>query len=525
MSDTRNHANEFDLAVIGGGINGCGIAADAAGRGLSVLLIEQGDLASGTSSASSKLIHGGLRYLEHYEFRLVRESLEEREVLLANAPHIIWPLRFVVPHAPHMRSRALMRAGLFLYDHLARRRRIPASGSVDMDRDAAARVLAPGIAHAFHYSDCWVDDARLVLLVAKQAARRGADIRTRTRAVSAIVDRGADGAQWRVAIEGAGGRREVRARALVNAAGPWAGIVSRDVIGRPEQGGSGPRPEPVPVRLVKGSHVVAPRIAGADDAFLLQADDGRVVFLLPFAGRFTLIGTTDVAFTGDPAAAAISDAEENYLLGVANRFLAAPLSRADIVWRFAGVRPLYDDASADPSAVTRDYRMLLDAAPGAPPLLNVIGGKVTTYRRLAEAALAALAPHLGRPLGPAWTAAEPLPGGDMPERDFAAYARRFIERRPSFGAEPAMALLRRHGTLADAVIGDAVTARDMGADLGGGLSEREVAYMAREEWATTADDVLWRRSKAGLLLSAAEREQAERRIAETLAEARLTPGA
>jgi glycerol-3-phosphate dehydrogenase len=522
MNDTRAFADQFDLAVIGGGINGCGIAADAAGRGLRVLLIEQGDLAGGTSSASSKLIHGGLRYLEHYEFRLVRESLEEREVLLANAPHIVWPLRFVVPHTPHMRSRLLMRAGLFLYDHLARRRRIPASGSVDMDRDPASRVLGPGITHAFHYSDCWVDDARLVVLVAKAAARRGARILTRTRAVAAI----ADDDRWRITIEAAGGgRREARARALVNAAGPWAGIVSREVIGGAARDGAGsPRSAGVSVRLVKGSHIVVPRIAGADDAFLLQADDGRVVFLLPFAGRFTLIGTTDVAYEGDPARAAISEAEENYLIGVANRFLAAPLARADIVWRFAGVRPLDDDASSDPSAVTRDYRLLLDAPAGVPPLLNVIGGKVTTYRRLAEAALGKLAPHLGRPLGPAWTVQAPLPGGDMAGADFAAYAQGFRDRRPGLGAELAMALLRRHGTLAEEVIGDAVTARDLGADLGGGLSEREVAYMAREEWARSAADVLWRRSKAGLLLSPAEREPAERRITEVLAAAGRAAG-
>lgn len=512
----------YDLAVIGGGINGCGIAADAAGRGLSVVLIEQADLGSGTSSASSKLIHGGLRYLEQYAFRLVRESLEEREVLLANAPHLIWPLRFVVPHAPHMRSRVTMRAGLFIYDHLARRRRIPASGSVDMASDPAARPLASSVRHAFHYSDCWVDDARLVVAVAQLAARHGAQVLTRTRVASA--EAGQDG--WRLRLEPsadkptlAPSRREVRARALVNAAGPWAGIVSRDVIRR--AGRTSADGDAVPVRLVKGSHIVVPRIDGAEQAYLLQADDGRVVFLLPFAGRFTLIGTTDVPHDrGDPAAAAISAAEERYLLEVANRFLRTPLLERDVVWRYAGVRPLYDDDSDNPSAVTRDYRLVLDGPTGA-PLLTVVGGKVTTYRRLAEAALAMLTPHMQparKPGGP-WTAEARLPGGDIAGGDFDGFAHAVLRRHNAFEAEALMPLLRRYGTAIDAVIGDARRAADLGRDLGGGLREREVAYLVRHEWAREPADILWRRTKTGLSIPAAAMPAVEARLAEAIAAA------
>ena len=509
-SDPPGQAPAYDVAVIGGGINGCGIAADAAGRGLSVLLVEQGDLASGTSSASSKLIHGGLRYLEHYEFRLVRESLQEREVLLANAPHLIRPLRFVVPHAPHMRSRLLMRAGLFLYDHLARRRRIPGSGTVDLARDPAAQPLAPHVRHAFHYSDCWVDDARLVVAVAQLAAQHGAQVLTRTPVVSAT-DR--DG-MWHLTIGAEPTRRDVRARTLVNAAGPWAGHVSRDVIRR-----AGAKRQ-VPVRLVKGSHIVVSRLPGAEDAYLLQADDRRVVFLLPFAERFTLIGTTDVAFDADPATAACSDEEQGYLLRVANNFLRTPLSDRDVVWRFAGVRPLYDDATDDPSAITRDYRLELEAGSGQAPLLTVVGGKVTTYRRLAEAALATLRPHVGSRVGGDWTATAPLPGGDMPGGDFAAFATAFLAQHGQLGEARVRPLLRRYGTAAAKVLAGVRHPGDLGEDLGCGLTEREVVYLARHEWVTTPADVLWRRTKAGLLAEPAARPGLEARIERVIAAAR-----
>ena len=510
MASPLRNARRFDLAVIGGGINGCGIAADAAGRGLDVLLVEQGDLAQGTSSASSKLIHGGLRYLEHYEFRLVRESFEEREVLLANAPHIVWPMRFVVPHVPGMRSRLLMRAGLFLYDNLASRRRMPASGALDLTRDPAGRPLNTGHRHGFHYADCWADDARLVVTVAKAAAERGAVVATRTALASAR----AEGRAWRLLLEdrGGGSTHEVAADVLVNAAGPWAGRVAANAIRRP-----GLSPAEIPVRLVKGSHIVLPRIAGADDAYLLQSADGRVVFLLPFARRFTLIGTTDVPFEGDPLTVAPSAGEEDYLLAVANGFLAAPLSRADIVWRFAGVRPLYDDRSANPSAVTRDYRLELDAPEGGPVLLTVVGGKLTTYRRLAEAVLGRVAPHFARGLGPAWTRGAVLPGGDIGNADFGAFARRVAAERPGIDREPLHVLLRRYGSRALDLLGDAQTLSDLGADLGGGITERELDYLVREEWAATATDVLWRRTKAGLGLDSADLARAERSMAEAIA--------
>ena len=525
MGDSLDQTDDeiFDIAVIGGGINGCGIAADAAGRGLKVLLVEQADLASGTSSASSKLIHGGLRYLEQYAFRLVRESLQEREVLLANAPHIVWPLRFVVPHVPSMRSRPLIRAGLFLYDHLARRRRIQSSHLVDMASDPAVRPLARSYKSGFAYWDCWVDDARLVVDVALQAAAHGAEIRTRTRLVSAVTE----GRHWRLSLQStlppvAGGTRggtagtmpgtEVCARILVNAAGPWAGTLANMAIHRDGMTTA------VPVRLVKGSHIVVPRIPGADSAYLLQAPDRRVVFLLPFAERFTLIGTTDVPFDGDPATAAISTDEEAYLLGVANAFLAGPLTAADVVWRYAGVRPLYDDASDDPSAVTRDYRLELDAPPGGPPLLTVVGGKVTTYRRLAESAMELIAPHAGPVFGPSWTAHAPLPGGDMPDADFDAYAKAVAACYPRLPASVLMQLLRRYGTRVSDVLGDAQTVADLGEDFGGGLSRREVVYLRDREWAQTPEDVLWRRTKAGLAIAAKDRAASELRIAEVLAE-------
>ena len=506
MTDSRTDDTIYDLAVIGGGINGCGIAADAAGRGLRVLLIERDDLACGTSSASSKLIHGGLRYLEQYAFRLVRESLEEREVLLANAPHIVWPLRFLVPHVPHMRSRIMIRAGLFLYDHLAKRRRIASSSLVDMARDPAARPLSAEFRSGFSYWDCWVDDARLVVSVALQAARHGAHIKTRTALRRASIAEG----RWLLEIDSGGQSTKAAAHMLVNAAGPWAGALAHTAIHR------GGTTSEVAVRLVKGSHIVVPRIEGAECAYLLQADDRRVVFLLPFADRFTLIGTTDVPFDGDPATAAISAAEADYLLHVANAFLASPLQHADIVWSYAGVRPLYDDASENPSAVTRDYKLALEVSADAPPLLTVVGGKVTTYRRLAQSALEALAPFAGAALGPDWTANAALPGGDMPDGDFDAFLRALQSQHPTLPADLLRQLGRRYGTRARLVIGDAKSIGDLGADLGGGLSEREVVYLRDHEWARQPEDVLWRRTKAGLGMASQEMASVQARIARVL---------
>ena len=495
----------FDLVIVGGGINGAGIAADAAGRGLSVLLAEKSDLASGTSSASSKLIHGGLRYLEHYDFRLVRHALIEREIILAKAPHIVWPLRFLLPHGGYGRPRWMLRAGLFLYDHLAPRRRIPASRAVDLAADPAAAALRPELRHGFAYWDCWVDDARLVVLNARAAADRGAEILTRTAVTSARVDGGC----WVVGLDAGAGHREVAARALVNAAGPWVGTVDTAVRQRFSGG------VPVSVRLVKGSHVVVPRIPGLDDAVLLQARDGRVVFLLPFEERFTLVGTTEVAFAADPGVAAISDAEIAYLLDVANGFLRRPLTAADVVWSYSGVRPLYDDHSADPSAVTRDYRLDVAAWPAHPPLLTVLGGKVTTYRRLAEDALALLGPYFPT-MKPGWTATAPLPGGDLPGGDFEAFLAAACHRHRGFDRGFLRRLARRHGSDVEKLIGGADNIAAMGGDLGGGLTPVEVRWLAAREWARTPDDVLWRRTKCGLHMSPQARLAAADRIAALL---------
>lgn len=495
-------APTFDLAIIGGGINGVGIAADAAGRGLSVCLIEQADLASGTSSASSKLIHGGLRYLEHYEFSLVRESLAEREVLLKRAPHLVWPLRFVLPHVPSQRPAWMIRAGLFLYDHLYRRRLIPASKAIDLRRDPAGKPLVASLARGFSYWDCWVDDARLVVMTARDAADRGARIMTRAQVTK--INRAEEKWHLDITTDGKAGAQTVTARTLVNAAGPWVDRVAGLIEGH-RLSNSGPR-----ARLVKGSHIVVPRIPAADDAYLMQNSDGRVVFALPFEERYTLIGTTDVPFVGDPAGVAASADEDRYLIALASQFFRSPLTIDDIVWRYAGVRSLYDDGSADPSAVTRDYHLELEAAEGGPALLNVYGGKVTTYRRLAEDALKLMAPHLPQMRAP-WTADAPLPGGDL-AGGFDALVAMLIQHFPAF--EPAMLhrLARRHGSRAADILGTAQLPSDLGEDFGIGLTEREVLYMRDREWARTAEDVLWRRTKLGLHLVGERREAVAERI-------------
>jgi glycerol-3-phosphate dehydrogenase len=498
----------YDLVVVGGGINGAGIAADAAGRGLSVLLAEMADLGGATSSHSSKLIHGGLRYLENFEFRLVREALQEREVLLAKAPHIIWPQRFVLPQAPGTRSGFVLRAGLFLYDHLAARGRIPSSAALDLNHDPAGRPLRFELSRGFSYWDCRVDDARLVVLNARAAADKGAEIATRTRVKSMVAEHGT----WRVLLQTSGGEREVRGRALINAAGPWVQAVADRVD-------IGFEHAPERVRLVKGSHIVVPRIKGADDAYLCQSPDGRVVFVIPYEESFTLIGTTDVPYTGDPAAVAVSGEEQDYLLDVVHAFFSAPISREDVVWSYSGVRPLYDDnAGADASTVTRDYRFELVAQDGRPALLTVLGGKLTTYRRLAEAALAKLAPHLP-PMGPAWTASAPLPGGDLGGglgNDLPGFIAGLHDKRPGFDRAFLAGLARRYGSLVDDVLGDARGTADLGAALGGGLYGREVVYLASREWAREPDDVLWRRTKCGLHMTPDERARAAEKISKLI---------
>ena len=496
-------ANEqpFDLLIVGGGINGAGIARDAAGRGLRVLLIERDDLAAHTSSWSTKLIHGGLRYLEHYEFRLVAESLAEREILLQLAPHIIEPLSFVLPHEPHLRPAWMIRAGLFLYDRLGGRMTLPKSFAVDLSEGRWGVGLQPRFRRGFVYSDARVDDARLVVVNARSAQAKGARIRVRTRLVSAR----REGEVWRARLQAREGpSEEVTARALVNAAGPWV----KDVLDSVS-----PVPTATKVRHVKGSHIVVPRVHREPHAYILQNADNRIVFVIPYQERYSLIGTTDVAVDGyeDPA---ISDDEIDYLLSLANGYLATPLSRSDIVWTYSGVRPLYDDGSTDPSAITRDYVLKVDAGSGgrAPPVLSLFGGKITTYRKVAESALAELKPFFPA-MGAPWTRTEALPGGDLPAGGLGAWITELQKRFASLPHDVVQGVAHRHGTLAPQVLGDARVAADLGDDFGNGLTAREVAYFMAHEWARTADDVLWRRSKCGLGMPEASRARVATHVA------------
>lgn len=477
-------SDPYDLLVIGGGINGTGIARDAAGRGLSVLLCERGDLAEHTSSASTKLIHGGLRYLEHYEFRLVREALAERERLLRLAPHIVWPLRFVLPHDAGLRPAWMLRLGLFLYDHLSRLKTLPGSQTLRLTREGFGAPLQPRLTKGFAYSDCWVEDSRLVVLNAVDAAERGARIRTRTTVEAAR--READA--WTATLYDAETRRResVRARIVVNAAGPWVGetlLRTLSVEARPR------------VRLVKGSHIVVRRLYEGAQAYILQQPDKRIVFAIPYERDFTLIGTTDVPHEGSPGPVTISTEETRYLCGCINRSFARQIGPDDVVWSFSGLRPLYDDAAESASAVTRDY--VLERDLDGPPLLSVFGGKITTYRRLAEHALERLRPSLPG-LRPAWTGTAPLPGGDIEAGDFDAFCRQLAAERPFLPQETVRRLARAYGTRADRLLGDARALADLGPSFDGDLSTREVDYLVRHEWARIPDDVLWRRSKLGL---------------------------
>jgi len=481
-------ASPYDVLVIGGGINGAGIARDAAGRGLAVMLVERDDLASHTSSWSTKLIHGGLRYLEHYEFRLVAEALAEREVLLAAAPHIIEPLAFVLPHEPHLRPAWMIRAGLFMYDRLGGRMTLPRSFGVRLAGERWGAGLNPRFTRGFVYSDARVDDARLVVLNAQDARSRGAVIRTRTHLVRAE----RVGGMWRATLESDGRTDTVHARALVNAGGPWVKDVLGTVSGGPVRGN---------VRHVKGSHIVVPRVHSEPHAYILQNADKRIVFVIPYQDRYSLIGTTDVAVEryDDPQ---ITSDEIDYLLALANGYLAKPLARDDIVWTYSGVRPLYDDGSSDPSAITRDYVLKVDAldAPidgGRAPVLSIFGGKITTYRMLAEHALADLAPYF-HSMKASWTRGATLPGGDLPHGDRAAFEAALVARYPGLPVPLLRALARRHGTRALEVLGDAKTSADLGENFGAQLTAREIEHLVAHEWARTADDVLWRRTKCGL---------------------------
>lgn len=477
----------YDIAIIGGGVNGCGIARDAAGRGLKVLLAEKSDLAAGTSSASTKLVHGGLRYLEHYEFKMVREALSEREVLLAMAPHIIWPLRFILPHHSALRPAWLIRMGLFLYDHLGGRKVLPGSRSVNLMHVPAGAPLQERFTHAFEYSDCWVDDARLVVLNAMDARARGADIRTRTEAVSA---RPANGG-WQIELEdkAAGTRDTVKARVLVNAAGPWVDEVLNATAGLNGK----PR-----IRLVKGSHIVVPKMFDHDRAYIFQNDDRRIVFAIPYEGDFTLIGTTDVDYKGNPGAVKIDADEITYLTRLASSYFKKSVAPTDVVWSYSGVRPLMDDGATAAQEATRDFVLELDQSRGA-PLLNVFGGKITTYRRLSEETIAKLSGLLQT--GEAWTAGSVLPGGDFPVDGAEALINDVQRAAPGVSAPLARRLVRTYGTRARDIVAGVTNASKLGRMFGADLSEREVKYLRDQEWARTADDILWRRTKLGLRLS------------------------
>lgn len=480
----------YDIAIIGGGINGTGIARDAAGRGLRTTLFERGDLAQGTSSASTKLIHGGLRYLEHYEFRLVREALIEREVLLGIAPHIIWPLRFVLPHHKGLRPAWLLRLGLFLYDHLGGRKILPGTKNVALASSALGAPLKPGFAFGFEYSDCWVEDSRLVVLNAMDAAARGADIFVRTAVTAATREND----HWRIETRDENGHVAThRARKLVNAAGPW---VADTLTGTLRMNSN------AKVRQVKGSHIVVPKLYGHDRAYIFQNEDGRIIFAIPYEQDFTLIGTTDIDYHDDPADVRISDLEIDYLCAAASEYFAQPIARDSIVWTYSGVRPLYDDGATKAQEATRDYVLVLDAPDAQPPLLSVFGGKITTYRRLAEAALDKLDIPDARK---GWTGHAPLPGGDFAPDQFDTEVGKIRVAFPFLPERLAARLVRAYGTRTQLILAGKTCLDDLGRCFGADLHEAEVDYLIREEWARSADDILWRRSKLGLRFDANEK--------------------
>jgi glycerol-3-phosphate dehydrogenase len=507
VGDAARDALSCDVLVVGGGINGAGIARDLAGRGLAVVLAERDDLASHTSSSSTKLIHGGLRYLEYYEFALVRKALQEREVLLKSAPHIMWPLRFVMPHDPSMRPAWMIRLGIFLYDHLARREVLPGSQGVNLRTHAVGEPLKPRFTRGFVYSDGWVDDARLVVLNAVDARAHGARILTRTACTAA--QRHADG--WTATLQPAGGAPlPVQAKALVNAAGPWAESFLRGVA----KSARGEALATKSLRLVKGSHIVVPRQFEHDHAYIFQNPDRRIIFAIPYEGRFTLIGTTDVEIEDDdPGAARIDGDEIRYLCEQASRYFNNPVRPADVVWSYSGVRPLLDDAAGDASAVTRDY--LLESNIDAAPLLSVWGGKITTFRKLAEDAADDVLAMLGL-RAPAWTERAFLPGGDLhawigaaqrPDTDFERLVSAATQRYAWLPAPLARRLARAYGARIERIIGSAHALADLGTEIGPGLFEAELRYLQNEEWAMTGDDVLWRRSKLGLHYSDEQRRR------------------
>ena len=506
MQDSPNDI--FDLFVIGGGVNGCGIARDATGRGLSVALAEMNDLASATSSASTKLFHGGLRYLEYFELRLVREALTEREVLLRAMPHISWPMRFVLPYHKDMRfesqtpaSRLLsifmpwlrgrrpawmIRFGLFLYDHLGGRKILPGTTTLDLTQSPEGKPLKAKFTKAYEYSDCWVEDSRLVVLNARDAAERGARIMTRTKVIAARQE----GGIWRITLATAAGEQTVRARMIVNAAGPWVGELIDGALGLSSTEG---------LRLVRGSHIVTRRLYDHDKCYFFQGTDGRIIFAIPYETDFTLIGTTDAEHPDPSIKPRCTEAEQDYLLTFASEYFERALTRADVVWTYAGVRPLHSEGEGSATAATRDYTLKINNSGGA-PVLNVFGGKITTYRRLAEHALDKIAAIL--PVGQgAWTAGAPLPGGDFAVDGVESLIAALKGAYPFLTDAWARRLVRAYGTEAQEVLGAATEAADLGQDFGATLSAREVAWLMDKEFAQTAEDVVWRRNRLGLRLS------------------------
>jgi glycerol-3-phosphate dehydrogenase len=481
----------YDLFIIGGGVNGCGIARDAAGRGLKVFLAEQNDLASGTSSASTKLIHGGLRYLEHYEFRLVREALIEREVLLQSAPHIIWPLRFVLPHHGGLRPRWLIRLGLFLYDHLGGRKILPATRSIDFTKDVTGKPLKEEFTRGYEYSDCWVEDARLVALNARDARNRGADIRTRTKVVSAR----RDGNEWSVDIDNKGKRETIRAKALINSAGPWVSQVLGQVVGQND---------PAKIRMVKGSHLVVEKLYDHDRCYIFQNADGRICFAIPYENNFTLVGTTDEDHHGDPGKPEATEAEIDYMLNAVSEYFKKPVTRAQMKWAYSGIRPLYDDGASKAQEATRDYVLKLDKPEGQAPMLSVFGGKITTARKLSESVLDEIKPFFPA-MGGKWTAGSKLPGGDFPHDTVEARVSA-LQKKYSF-LKPAniRRLFKAYGTDVETILGEARFAADLGKSFGP-VTEKEIEHLRKNEWVETADDILWRRSKLGLHMSKDEQQ-------------------
>ncbi len=480
----------YDLFIIGGGINGCSIARDAAGRGIKVFLAEMNDLASGTSSASTKLIHGGLRYLEHYEFRLVREALIEREVLLKSAPHIIWPLRFILPHHQGLRPRWLIRLGLFMYDHLGGRKILPPTRSVDLTTDVTGAPLKEEFTKAFEYSDCWVEDSRFVVLNARDAAKKGAVIRTRTKVQSARRISGG----WSIDILGGEGKTEtIEAKVLLNSAGPWVSEVLSSVIGRND---------PDKIRMVKGSHLVVDKLYDHDRCYIFQNADSRICFAIPYENDFTLIGTTDEDHKGDPGKPEITESETNYLLAAVSEYFKKPVTRNMVRWSYSGIRPLYDDGASKAQEATRDYVLKVDQPTGQAPLLSVFGGKITTSRKLAEHALEKLAAFFPDATAP-WNRDAPLPGGDISVGDVAKYIE--AKKKAYSFLKPAnvVRMFKAYGTEMNKILGEARFASDLGQFIGP-VSEREIEFLRANEWVTTADDILWRRSKLGLHMSADE---------------------